>query len=338
MRLGLAGYGVGGRWFHAPYIQAVEAIELAGVVTRDPGRKKLVAEELPGVPVVDSLSELIDLGVDAVTLTTPPETRRELVLEAVGRGVHVIADKPFAPDAAAGRELVDAAARAGVLLSVFQNRRWDSDLLTVQGVLPELGEIWRVESRFDLDELGTLEAGPSGGLLRDLGAHLVDQVLTLFGPAARVSAHLDWVDQAEGRTDCGFIVSVWHRNGVHSTVSASKINHVAARQWRVYGSAGSYISDGTDTQTRLILDGVRPADDPATWGYELPERLGTLSTAEGSRTVPSAQGRYQDFYARFAAAVDDGAPQPVPASEAVATIEVLDAARRSDADGVTVQL
>ncbi|AZG48467.1 Gfo/Idh/MocA family oxidoreductase [Gordonia insulae] len=338
MRLGLVGYGAGGRLFHAPYIRAVPEIDLVGVVTRSPDRRRDVAADLPDVAVFDSLGDLLDAGVDAVTITTPPDTRRDLVLEAVRRGVHVVADKPFAPDAAGGRELAAAADGAGVLLSVFHNRRWDTDLETVRRILPRLGEVWRVESRFDLDEPGSLDAGPSGGLLRDLGAHMVDQVLTVFGPAVSVTAHLDQIDQPEGRTDCGFTVAIAHRDGVHSTVSASKINHVSARQWRIYGSAGAYVSDGTDVQTDQIKQGRRPADDLDNWGYERPDRLGTLHTADGVVAVPSAQGRYDEFYRQFAAAVDRQGPQPVPARDGIATLEVLDAARDSAIDGATVRL
>ncbi|MET9199615.1 Gfo/Idh/MocA family oxidoreductase [Gordonia sp. NPDC003585] len=338
MRLGLVGYGAGGRLFHAPYIAAVEEIDLVGVVTRNPDRRREVASDLPGVAVYDTLGDLLDAGVDAVTITTPPDTRHDLVLEAIGRGVHVVADKPFAPDAAGGRELADAAQRAGVLLSVFHNRRFDADLTTIADVLPKLGQVWRCESRFDLDEPGSLDAGPSGGLLRDLGAHLVDQMLVLFGPAESVSAHLDVVDQREGRTDCGFAVSMTHRSGVYSTVSASKINHIAARQWRIYGSLGTYASDGTDAQVDQIKSGKRPADDLSAWGFEDPTRLGAVYTAAGAEVIPSAQGRYDEYYRRFAAAVDHAAPQPVPASEGIAVLEVLDAARRSAVEGITVRL
>ena len=170
-------------------------VELVGVVTRSPGRRAQVEADLPGVPVHDSLGDLIAAGVDAVTITTPPETRRALVLEAIAGGVAVIADKPFAPSADGGRELAEAALDAGVALSVFHNRRWDADIRTLAAVIGsgELGELWRVESRFDLDEPGGLNPGPYGGLLRDLGAHLVDQLLWLLGPARTVHAQLDWM-------------------------------------------------------------------------------------------------------------------------------------------------
>jgi predicted dehydrogenase len=195
MRLGLVGYGVGGRYFHAPFVAAAEGVELVGVVTRSPQRRAELATDHPGVPVFDSLSHLLAFGVDVVTITTPPQTRRELVLEALAGGVHVIADKPFAPSAQAGRELVRAAEEAGLVLSVFHNRRWDADIRTLAAVLQgQVGEPWRIESRFGLDEPATLESGPHGGLLRDLGGHLVDQALFLsVRPAASTPSSTSWI-------------------------------------------------------------------------------------------------------------------------------------------------
>ena len=172
MRIGLVGYGVGGRYFHAPFIQAAEGCELTGIVARSPQRVAEVHQDLPGVPVFASLGELLDAGVDAVTISTPPQTRRELVLEAVGRGVNVIADKPFAPTAAAGQALVDAAAAAGVLLSVFHNRRWDTDIATLRGVLTRAsgrGLAIRLSIR-SRRAAGPWRPGPDGELLRDLAA------------------------------------------------------------------------------------------------------------------------------------------------------------------------
>jgi predicted dehydrogenase len=185
--LGLVGYGVGGRYFHAPFIAAARGVELAGVVTRSPERRAELAEDFPDVRAYDSSADLLEAGVDAVTITTPPQTRRELVLQALAAGVPTIADKPFAPSADAGRELVAAAREAGIPLNVFHNRRWDSDIRTLAAVIEggALGELWLVESRMDQDNAATLETGPTGGLLRDLGSHLVDQVLWLLGPAHR---------------------------------------------------------------------------------------------------------------------------------------------------------
>lgn len=241
MRLGLVGYGVGGRYFHAPFVAAASGVELAGVVARAPQRRAELAADFPGVPAYDSLADLLAAGVDAVTITTPPQTRRELVLQALAAGVPTIADKPFAPNADGGRELVAAAEDAGVALNVFHNRRWDADIRTLAAVLKsgELGDLWSVESRMDQDNAATLELGPEAGLLRDLGSHLVDQMLWLLGPARTVYAALDHVEPDGHRTDCRFAVSLTHTGGVRSRVSASKINYIEDRELRAYGSAGS---------------------------------------------------------------------------------------------------
>jgi len=340
MRIGVVGYGTGGRHFHVPFIQAAQGLDLAGVVARAPRTKAAVQSDLPGVPIFPSLTALLAAGVDAVTITTPPDTRRDLVLEAIDAGVHVIADKPFAPNARAGWEL-DAAAKAkGVALAVFHNRRWDADALTVKKVLDSgrLGRIWRFHSRMDLDDPHTLEAGPSGGLLRDLGSHLVDQALWLLGPVLSVDAQLDTIAMESGPTDAGFVLSLQHANGIHSHLSASKLNGLVGKEYRVYAEHGSYVSSGADVQAQAIFAGRRPADDLAAWGYEREDLWGTLRVSGGSERIPSEQGRYHGYYEAFAEAVHSGGPLPVTAEDAIATLALLDAARASAAEGRRVAI
>jgi predicted dehydrogenase len=340
MRIGLVGYGGGGRWFHAPYIDAADGVELVGVVTRSPERIAELHAERPGMPAYASLTDLLAAGVDAVAITTPPQTRRELVLEAIAAGVHVVADKPFAPSAVAAAELGAAADAAGVRLSVFHQRRRDADIQTLAQVLDEgeLGAIQRFNSVFDLDEPGTLEAGPHGGLLRDLGSHLVDQALWLFGPVRWVSAHLEWVDLPEGRTDAGFALRLDHVSGTASFLSASKLNRVVRRVLELYGANGAYLATGSDVQTGAIKAGLRPKDRPDSWGYEPEEHWGRLYTAAGERVVPSVQGNHADYYTAFARAVAEGGEVPVPVADAVQVLAVLDAARASAEEQRTVEL
>ena len=340
MRIGVVGYGAGGKYFHAPFIEAADGVELAGFVARSPDKRAEVAADFPGIPVYGSLTEMLDAGVDAVTITTPPHTRRELVLEAIAAGVHVVADKPFAPDAASARELDEAARKAGVVLNVYHNRRRDADILTLAGVIAsgQLGDVWRVHSIMDQDGADTLETGAAGGLLRDLGSHLVDQMLWLLGPATHVYAAVDWTDRFGEPTDCGFFLTLTHSSGAVSTVSASKLNHSTTRELRAYGSEGSYIASGADVQADALLAGRRPAMEQATWGIDVPENWGTLAVAGGRSRVPSAQGNYAGFYTEFARAVRDGEPGPVPAAEGVRTLEVLDAARRSALENRVVEL
>ena len=340
MRIGVVGYGTGGRHFHVPFIEAAEGVELAGVVARSPATVAAVRADLPGVSVYPSLTAMLAAGVDAVTITTPPHTRRELVLEAIEAGVHVIADKPFAPSAEAGRELDRAAKSKGIVLGVFHNRRWDTDVRTLRKVLDDgrLGRLWRIHSRMDQDHPHTLEAGPAGGLLRDLGSHLVDQMLWLLGPVVSVDAQLDLVERPEGLTDAGFVLLLRHASGAHSHVSASKLNRLAVRELRAYGEFGSYVSSGTDVQAEAIFAGRRPVDDLAGWGYEQESLWGTLRTAATSERIPSEQGCYHAYYEAFARAVHSGGLPPVTAEEAIATLAVLDAARVSAAEARVVAI
>ena len=331
VRLGIVGYGVGGRYFHAPFVVAAEGVELVGIVARAPETRAAATADLPGIPLFASLGDLIDAGVDAVTITTPPATRRDLVLEAVGRGIHVIADKPFAPTAEAGRALAASAAAAGVTVNVFHNRRRDADILTLQSVLESgaLGEIWRFDNVFDLDQPHLLETGPDGGLLRDLGSHLIDQTLALLGPATHVYATLDHTDRFGEITDCGFVVTLHHVSGATSTSSSSKLNRLSERELRVYGSEGSYLARTNDVQAQAVFAGERPAGRRKSWGLDEEAHWGVLRTADGETIIPSAQGDYTTYYEEFAAAIAAGTPGPVPLASALQTLEVLDAARLS---------
>ncbi|MBY6116906.1 Gfo/Idh/MocA family oxidoreductase [Mameliella alba] len=341
MKIGVVGYGTGGQHFHTPFIAAAKNCHLAGIVARAPQTVAKVRADWPDTPIYSSLSEMIAAGLcDAVTITTPPQTRRALVLEAIAAGLHVVADKPFAPDAAGGAELTAAAEARGVTLGVFQNRRLDADLQTLRKLIADgrLGRVWRIHNRMDFDDPATLEPGPTGGLLRDLGSHLVDQMLYLNGPVQSVFTHLDHVDLPEGRTNASFTLTLNHENGTMSEVSATKLNHYSLRELRAYGDKGAYVSHSTDVQAQSIFAGKRPAEEPETWGYEPQANWGTLYNAEGATRIPSEQGRYHDYYEAFAQAVRDGTPPPVSGTEGTRVLAVLDAARESAETGRSVTL
>ena len=341
MRIGVVGYGTGGQHFHTPFIAASKGCNLAGIVARAPDTVARARADWPETPIFASLTEMIAAGVcDAVTITTPPQTRRSLVLEAIAAGLHVIADKPFAPDAAGAMEMDRAAQAKGVSLSVYQNRRFDDDLQTLRKVIADgrLGRVWRIESRMDQDGAHTLEPGPSGGLLRDLGSHVVDQMIYLLGPVTVVDAQMDFVELPQGLTDASFTITLRHESGAHSHVSASKLNHIDARELRAYGDLGAYVSSTTDVQAQDIFAGKRPADDLTAWGYEPKANWGTLHTAAGAMCIPCEQGRYHDYYEAFETAVRTGTRPPVTADEGARTLAVLDAARQSAAESQSISL
>jgi predicted dehydrogenase len=341
LRVGVVGYGTGGRHFHTPFIDAAKSCTLSGIVARAPATIAAARADWPNTSIYASLGDMVAAGsCDAVTITTPPQTRKSLVLEAIHAGLHVIADKPFAPDAAGAREL-DAAAKAkGVILGVYHNRRYDADMQTLFKLIKDgrLGKVWSVYSRMDQKGAHTLEGGPTGGLLRDLGSHVIDQMLYLLGPVVSVDAQMDYVDLPAGRTDASFNITLRHANGSHSHVSASKLNNIDAREFRAYGDLGCYTSSTVDIQAQSIFAGKRPSQDIVNWGFEPEPNWGTLHTAIGTEIVPSEQGRYHDYYEAFARAVSEGTPPPVTAEAGTQVLAVLDTARRSAEQRRSMQL
>jgi predicted dehydrogenase len=338
VRFGLCGYGFGGRWFHAPLLAAASECEFLGVVTTSPERQALVAADYPSVATFPSLEELKAAGAEAVAISTPAETHTELSERALALGLAVVSDKPFALDAAAARGTVELAERLGLPLAPYQNRRWDSDFLTVRALAADgvLGDLTRFESRFErLDpDPGPPPAG--GGTLRDFGSHLVDQALVLLGPVASVYA--EWRLRDSGQDDDVF-VALTHENGAHSHLWGSWSQGAPGPRFRVTGTRGSYVVRTLmDIQEDLLLGGQTPATLGEDWGAEPAERWGRVYRGDDAETVPTLPGRWDTFYPAFAAAVRGLGPVPVDPSDAVATATVLDAARRSATEGRVVDL
>jgi predicted dehydrogenase len=333
LRIGLVGYGFGGRYFHAPLIAGARGCTLAGVVTRSQARRAEVAAEHPGVPVFDSVEAMAAAGVDAVTVCTPAATHTAVTEELLRRGLPAVCDKPFALDAAAARATVELAERLGVLLSVYQNRRWDSDLLTVKRVLDsgELGDVLRFESAFERWDSQPTPPASGAGLLRDFGSHLVDQALHLFGPARHVYAE---TREAAPELEDDVLVLLRHEGGMRSHLSGAWRQGAPAPRFRVTGSEGAFVvTTPMDGQEEALVQGRTPATEGESWGREPESAWGTLRRGDDVRPVPSERGRWDLFYEQFALAVRGSGPVPVDPWDAVATATVLDAARRSAAEG-----
>jgi predicted dehydrogenase len=337
LRVAIAGFGLAGRRFHAPLVAATPGMRVAAIVTADPDRAAAAAREHPGARVVAEAGRLWDRPgeLDLLVVAAPNRAHVPLARAAIAAGVAVVVDKPLAPTAVEGRALVDEAARAGVPLTVFQNRRWDGDLLTVRRLLSEgaVGEPARFESRFDrwrpeVDAAAWRErpgAGEAGGLLADLGPHLIDQAVLLFGPAVAVHAELDR-RRPGARVDDDVFLALEHASGVRSHLGASMLAAAPGPRMRLVGTDGTYVVHGLDGQEAALRAGGSPRDPG--WG-ETPEELwGVLVGREGRRPVPTERGDYPAFYAGVARALREGGPMPVDPDDAVAVLEVIDAARR----------
>ncbi|WP_460164792.1 Gfo/Idh/MocA family protein [Pseudomonas sp. S1_G07] len=330
MRIGLVGYGHGGRFFHAPLIATLPGATFVGVVTRSPERRQQLATDHPGLQAFDSIGQIVEAGVDALVISTPLKGRPALVLEAIEHGVAVVSDKPFASNAEQAQALITAAERHEVLLSVYQNRRWDSDYLTLRKLIDAgaLGTVTRFESRVERYNPQALGNASGGGWLRDLGSHLVDQALQLFGPVDQVFAQLHYTVEHPG-VDHGFFVSLNHASGVISHLCGNALQNSPAPRFRVSGTLGCYTVDGLDGQEDALMAGKSPKTEGAHWGAEEHRRWGWFEQGAERERVPSEKGCWTQFYRQFQAAVQGQGPLPVSAYEALETTRILDAARLS---------
>jgi predicted dehydrogenase len=345
-RVGLIGYGLAGSVFHAPLIASDNGLRLAAVVTADPARQARVRAAFPEAAVLDRPERLWEMAsdIDLVVVATPNSSHVPLARTAIDAGLAVVVDKPLAPSFAEGRELIAAARERGVALTVFQNRRWDGDLLTVRRLLDDevLGKVARFESRFERwrpeVEGGFRDSGApgdAGGLLFDLGAHLIDQALLLLGPAVSVYAELDRRRPGAEIDDDAF-VALAHASGARSHLWMSAVAAQVGPRMRVLGDRAAFVKDGLDVQEGQLVEGMRPGDPG--YGDDPPDRWGRLGTDGDLRRVPTERGAYERFYDGVAAALRGEAPMPVDPLDALAVLRIVEAGHRSAATGETVRL
>jgi predicted dehydrogenase len=343
VRTALVGYGLGGSAFHAPFIAADPRMELAIVVTSSPERQSQVRARYSSTRVLRTFDQLLDWLnlVDLVVLSTPNITHMALAEAVLGRGRHVVVDKPVAPTAAQVRHLVELARRSGRHLVPFQNRRWDGDFRTVQSLLRSelLGILDRFESRYERWQ-PEIPSGPqrlwkrdpspghATGILYDLGSHLIDQAVVLFGRPVAVYAEVD-LRRDQGKVDDDVFVVLQYPHGPRTHLWASALAADRGPRFRLLGQRGAYIKQGMDGQEAALIAGRRPGGPG--WGEESPDTWGTIVTGAGPRPLPTLPGAYQLFYAGLATCLLEGTPPPVDPADAVLTAEIIEAAHRSAA-------
>jgi predicted dehydrogenase len=342
LRVGLIGYGVAGAFFHAPLISATPGLRLSAVMTGNPERAAEVSEKY-GARAVGDASELWDSS-DLIVIASPNRTHVPLAAEALKAGLPVVVDKPLAATAEEARGLIRLARDRGLMLTVFQNRRWDGDFLTIKRLLStgELGTVTRLESRFErwrpTPKGGWREVGGAdevGGLLYDLGSHLVDQALRLLGPVTKVYAELD-VRRPGVTADDDAFIALTHASGARSHLWAGAVTPRLGPRFRVLGSRAGYVKYGLDVQEERLRAGLNP-DSPG-FGDEQRDQWGTLGTDDDNHPVPTEPGAYFDFYRAVTESLREGTPPPVDPEEVARGLTVLEAARRSAAEGLVISL
>jgi predicted dehydrogenase len=336
LNVALVGYGYAGKVHHAPVIVTTPGLTLHTVVSSDAAK---VHADLPQARVTPTLEEaLADPAVELVVIATPNETHAPLARRALELGRHVVIDKPFAITVAQARGLIEQAERAGRLLSVYHNRRWDSGFLTVRRLIEggELGEVVHCELHFDrwrpqvLDRWRERDT-PGSGVWYDLGSHLADNALVLFGRPLGVTADLG-VQKEGGRAVDWFHVLLRYER-LRVVLHSGSITARAGATFTVHGTKASYVKPGLDTQEGALLRRARPGEpdfgvDPVEGELTIPQPDGAFTT----RKVPTERGNYPAFYAGVRDAIRLGAPNPVPPSEALAVMELLEAGLRSCAE------
>jgi scyllo-inositol 2-dehydrogenase (NADP+) len=356
IRTAVVGYGLAGRVFHCPFVSAVPGLELTAIVQR---RGDEAAQAYPTAKILRSPQEAFaDPTLELIVVATPNETHFDLASQALASGKHIVVDKPITSTAAEARTLAEIASRHGRLLAPFHNRRWDGDFLTLRKLLAErtLGRVVEIVSRFDryrpLQREGTWkeQGGPTTGLLFDLGPHILDQALVLFGTPARLTA---WVRRDRDRTDIddAFDIVLDYelpdgralRYSCHGTMLAAE----PSPRFLVHGTHGSYRKFGVDPQEpTLVNTGVRPPilgspkSEASPWLPEPESDWGTLTLAPDLNhpakltrsPYPTLPGDYRQFYANVRDAIRGEAPLAVTAEDGYRTLRLIDLARQSSAE------
>ena len=335
LHVGLVGFGMAGRVFHAPLISSVEGLELAAVVER---HSDLAKQRYPGIKTCRSLEDLLaDASIELVVVATPSGTHFEVARQVIQAGRNVIVDKPVATTSLEIAELIELAHRQNKLLVPFYNRRWDGDFLTLQKLLHEhqLGRVVHIESRFDRWNPGATrrpwkdDVEQGGGVLLDLGTHLVDQALVLCGKPLAVGAEVLRERDGEGSDDAFTIRLRYPRCIV--TLGANALSSPAGARFHVRGTRGNFRKKGVDPQ-ETALNTITRITAP-NWGQEQSTEWGILHVdVEGgmlSRPVASLPGDYRLFYSGVRDALLGTAPPPVPAIDAWRAARILEWARAS---------
>jgi predicted dehydrogenase len=334
IRAGIIGFGLSGRVFHAPFLATNPDFEVSVIVTSNAERAAEAARLHPAAAIVDTVDELFERAtrgqLDLVVIGSPSGTHAALADRALDAGVAVVVDKPFAVTSAEGRALIDKAERLGLPFTVFQNRRWDGDFLTLASLLDagQLGDVRRFESRFEWWKpvqakswKAEATASEGGGILYDLGVHLLDQALQLFGDVELI--HAEVITRREGgAADDDTTVLLKHTSGVRTQLWMNGMAAQVGPRFHVLGSTSAYTSWGLDPQETQLRGGALPTDDG--FGVYGEDRWGLLGVDGDVLALPTQAGKYATFYELLAEALLHGGPMPVDPRESLRSLEIIE--------------
>lgn len=339
LKVAVIGYGLSGRRIHIPLLESVPRTKVVAIIVSSEESQLVASEEHPGVGVFQHIEAMLDAGVrpDVAVVATPDSSHAALSAQLLGFGIGVVVDKPLATTAAEAEQLHSTASEKGLLYTCFQNRRWDSDFLTIAKIVHEgrLGQVTRFESAISkwIPSVGSTwrdAAAPSAldGGLAGLGSHLVDQAVCLFGPVETVYAEVDTRRPGARANDDAF-VAMTHVSGVRSHLWMSAHTSSPMPRFRVQGTAGSFLKSGFDIQQESLVALVSPTIE--SWGLEEETHQGILAVDGNQTAVRTERGDWKSFYSGLAKAFFDGTPLPVEPQEVIHALHVLEAAVESHA-------
>lgn len=338
LSVGLIGYGLGGQAFHAPFIDATKGLQLSLIRETKPERIKLIRQRYPATEIVSSTEELLmDEDIDVVVITTPNEFHFSLARHALLAGKHVVVDKPFTITTKEAEILIKLSQKVDKKITIYQNRRWDSDFRTVHKIVQHktLGQLVEVEIHFDRYRPAPKESWketsrPGNGILYDLGPHLIDQALVLFGLPKEIQADIR-VQRDKGQAPDYFELQFFYPN-LKVILKAGNLVAAPVPHYILHGTAGSFIKYGLDVQEAALRNGTTPQNEPL-WGQEPEELWGTFyRQGKKPKKIESETGDYGIFYQNLIHAIIDGKPLAVKPEEAKQVVSLIEMAQLSSGE------
>jgi predicted dehydrogenase len=330
MRVGIAGYGLAGRSFHGPLLKGC-GFEVAAVLTTNSTRARQAKEDFPLTKIVETFPNLLQQDLDLVVIASANKVHADQALAAISAGIPVVIDKPAARTVAETVQIFSAAHDAGVPVTVFYNRLWDSDALTIKKVISRgtIGKPFRLDSRFErfrpqLNPASWREnesPADGGGLLLDLQTHLISTALDWFGPAQLTSARIRSI---RGNSEDDVVLTLKHEMGVDSYLSASAISGAPGPRIRLLGTEGALVIEDLDPQESLLRSGSYP--EGGHWKVPTTSRV-FLVKGDNREEIPSVAGNYGEFYLQVKAALSEGKPWPISQEQVIAVASIIDRAR-----------
>ncbi|MGE8054731.1 oxidoreductase [Bacillus mycoides] len=332
--VGIVGFGFSSTTFHIPLLQTIEEYDIRAILS---SKEEVVKQALPNAEVVGTIDELVNRAdIDLVVITSPNTTHFPYVKEAIVHGKHVVVEKPFVVSIEEGEELISLANRHNVVLSVYHNRRLDNDFLTIKKLLQEkrIGNVYAYEAHFDrfrphVRDRWREKNLPGSGILYDLGSHLIDQALSLFGKPDAISA--DVIKQRPGAEVDDYFHVVLHYGVKRVILHSSSYVKQAGPHFTLHGDKGSIVKYGMDSQEEQLKTGMKPGDNG--YGADSEENFATLETGESLERIPTEVGCYDMYYKGVRDSIVNGEKPPVTAEEGLEVIRIIQLAIESSETG-----